>query len=622
MLSGRIDGRRCSLRWAAMEVEPDPAAATDPETQVGPIPDSGVVLRGQTVAPGLALGPVRLQIDEMSRGPVERIPADAVDRELNRFRQALIAARTQLEDLRDKLRGRVPEDEARILDTHTTYLRDSVFIADVEHLILNERLRLEAAIAKVIGDFDRIFRLVQNATLRQSAIDLRDVGLRVLRNLASEESDSRGDEPSSTLEDALLVARKLSIVDLFTLRNERIQGIATEEGGLTGHAAIFARSMRIPTLIGIEGLCQQVSEGDFVILDATEGTLRVNPGIQLRRQYAQTARTTEDEGRPSLHGDWTRPTPRLKDGLEVEVLASCGNLPEAQQAGEIGLPGIGLYRTELLYLVDPLPPSRDALSHHYRAVISAISGQPVTFRLVNIDSSMGVPYLHMEREKNPNLGRVGIRALLANEGVLRRQLEALLIAGAKSDLRVAVPFVIDVQEFSRLREILVDVRQVLRRDGLPYRESIDLGIVLETPAAIFGLDDLAAEADFVAVNLDALQQHLLCMDRNDTEFARTFASLHPFCLRALQEIVVRANAASTPLSVFGVSSRQGENTELLLGCGFRSFCVPPALLEPFLERVQACELAKAVELVERRAAESGSSQADRFAGYRHGYSPP
>jgi phosphoenolpyruvate-protein kinase (PTS system EI component) len=379
--------------------------------------------------------------------------------------------------------------------------------------------------------------------------------------------------------------------------------------------------MRIPTVIGIPGLREHVREGDFVILDATEGTLRVNPGIELRRQYAQTAHTTEKVGASSKTGDWTRPAPRLKDGLEIEVLASCGNLPEAQQAGELGLPGIGLYRTELLYLVDPSAPSRDALVHHYKAVISAVVDHPVTFRLVNVDSSMSVPCFHAEREKNPSLGRVGIRALLANEDLLRRQLQALLIAGAKADLRVAIPFVIDVPELHRVRDVLIEAREELRGDGLPCNESIDLGIVLETPVAIFGLSDLLAEADFVTVNLDSLQQHLLCMDREDPKLARTFGSLHPFCVRALREIVAKAHAASTPLSVFGVSSRQGQNTEVLLGCGFRTFCVPPAWLGPFLEQTQACELAGAVELAERREAESGTSAADRFAAYRHGYSP-
>ena len=594
---------------------------SEPEAPAEPPPAGGVVLHGQAVAPGLALGTARMRDDPLDPRPTERVSADGVDRELNRFRQALDASRVQIQDLRRKLEDRMPEDEARILDTHTTYLKDSVFIADVEHLILNEKLRLEAAIGKVIGDFDRIFRLVQNATLRQSAVDLRDVGLRVLRNLARDEEAHEGEAVTGArgIENTVLVSRELSIVDLFTLQNERIQGIVSEEGGLIGHAAIFARSMRIPTLIGVEGLLEAVKDGEFVILDATEGTLRVNPGEELRRQYAQTARNREEKT-PTVAGDWVRPTPTTVDGVEVQVLGGCGNLPEAQQAGELGLPGIGLYRTELLYLIDPSPPSRESLVHHYRSVFQAVAGHPVTFRLVNADAAMGISYLHSEPEKNPSLGRVGVRALLAHEDILRRQLQALLIAGAESELRVAIPFVLDVQEYSRVREILVDARQELRRAGLPYRDSIELGCVVETPAVLFGIEDLAAEADFLTVNLDSLQQHLLCMDREDPELARSFESLHPFCVRALRELVDKAG--ETPLSVFGVSSREGENPEILLGSGFRRFCVPPAVLEPFVERLQGFEYAKAVALAKQRSTESGSTASDRFAAYRHGWSPP
>ena len=603
---------------------------SETQSTAGPVPreeevgeglpgGTGVVLHGETVAPGLALGTVRLQDTDLQNRPVDRVPADGVDHELNRFRKALDAARGQLTDLREKLRGRMPEDEARILDTHTTYLKDSVFIADVENLILNEKLRLEAAIGKVIGDFDRIFRLVQNATLRQSAVDLRDVGLRVLRNLAREDA-SAVDEPAPAVEDAVLVSRELSIVDLFTLRNERVQGIVTEEGGLIGHAAIIARSMRIPTLIGVEGLTEKVREGDFVILDATEGILRVNPGMELRRQYVQTARTQSGSPEEARSIDWIRPPARMKDGRDVEVVASCGNLPEAQQAGELGTPGIGLYRNELLYLVDRTQPSRDALVHHYKAVFQAVAGRPVTFRLVNVDSGMGVPYLHPEPEKNPALGRLGVRALLAHEDVLRRQLQALLIAGAEEDLRVAIPFILDVHEFSRVRDVLVDARHELKRVGLPYKDSIELGCVIETPAALFGIEDLAREADFLTVGLDSLQQHLLCLDREDPELARTFGDLHPFCVRALREIVERAE--STPLSVFGVSSRQGRNAEILIGCGFRTFCVPPAWQESFMAALGSYELEGCVGVAAQRMAESGSSVEERFAGYRHGYSPP
>src|SRR6185503_19739540 len=339
-----------------------------------------------------------------------------------------------------RLTGRVREEDARILDTHLAYLRDSAFIADVENLILNEQMRLEGAIAKVVGDFDRIFRLVQNETLRQSAVDLRDVGIRVLRNL---EKQSTAQPAGPPMRDYVLVGRELSIVDMFNLANENVKGIVTQSGGLTSHAAIFARSMRIPTLTGVERLLDEVREGDFVILDATEGILRVNPDELVRAQYAEA--TQRGAGASSTEAtevpEWAKLPERTADGEEVKVEASCGNLPEVEQSSALGLKTVGLYRTELLFLTDATPPSREALVQHYASVVGAARGGRVTLRLLSVDSSLGLRYLHPNKERNPSLGRVGIRALFAEPHILRRQLQAILLAGHGADVRIAVPFV-------------------------------------------------------------------------------------------------------------------------------------------------------------------------------------
>jgi len=255
----------------------DAAAAVERARAAG-----GRCLRGATVSPGLVLGRAHRKDYTLSTASVERVPQDEVDQELNRFRRSLDASKAQITELKERLHGRVSEADARILDTHLTYLRDSVFIADVENLILNEQMRLDSAIAKVVGDFDRIFRLVKSATLRQNAVDLRDVGIRVLRNLEHELQS--GDGGQGIPAEYILVAAGLSIVDMFNLEGEQVKGIVTEEGGMTSHAAIFARSMGIPTVIGIPDLLEHVNEGDFLILDAAEATLQVNPDELVRAQ--------------------------------------------------------------------------------------------------------------------------------------------------------------------------------------------------------------------------------------------------------------------------------------------------------------------------------------------------
>jgi len=582
-----------------------------------------VVLRGATVSPGLVLGLAHRQDHDLSRERAERVPLDEIETELNRFRTALDESRLQLADLKARLAGRVRDDDARILDTHLLYLRDSAFIADVENLILNEQMRLEGAIAKVVGDFDRIFRLVQNETLRQSAVDLRDVGLRVLRNLEKASADRPSPPPPR---DYVLVARELSIVDMFNLANENVRGIVTKEGGLTSHAAIFARSMRIPTLTGVETLLDEVREGDFLIVDATEGLVRVNPDEVVRSQYAEAARQGV-AGASTQAGDvpdWSHRAERTLDGEDVFLEASCGNLPEVEQACSLGVRTVGLYRTELLFLTDGTAPSREALVQHYASVVGAARGGRVTFRLLNADSSLGLSYLHSGRERNPSLGRVGIRALLARPQVLRRQLQALLLAGHGADVRVVLPFVNDCSDLRRVREVLFEERMELRRAGEEYLEALPVGVVLETPASLLGVRDLAAEADFLSINLDSLQQHLLATDREDPELAKAFSSLHPYVLRALCKLCEVAGGQGRELSVFGVSAQRQESLARLVGCGLRRFLLSPAALPEFRAAVTQLD-SKAAARSTRAAARSTSLSETRFRSlseFRHGYAKP
>ncbi|MED6333986.1 MAG: phosphoenolpyruvate-utilizing N-terminal domain-containing protein, partial [Planctomycetota bacterium] len=310
----------------------------------------GPILKGTPIAPGLAVGVVYRKDQDLQRAAAQRVPLDAVEGELNRFHCALRESRAQLENLKTHLAGKVSPDHVRILDTHLAYLKDTVFLSDVENLILNEQMSLEGAIAKVIADFDRIFRLVENELLRERAVDLRDVGIRVLRNLEPHEHEGAVEPPA----DYVLVARELSIVDMFRLDGKAVLGIVTEEGGLTSHAAILARSMGVPTVTGLEGLRERVQEGDFVILDATEGVLRVNPEDVVREQYRET-RADRERARGEQRA-FSEESFRTEDGVPIHIRASCGNLPEVERAMEQGVLGIGLYRTELLYLVDRQQP--------------------------------------------------------------------------------------------------------------------------------------------------------------------------------------------------------------------------------------------------------------------------
>ena len=596
-----------------MNQEPEPTASelpASPGSSAAPesvAEDPTRVLSGQSLAPGLAMGRAFRKDYDLSQVSLRRVPRDQVERELNRFHSSLTESREQLEALKQHLHGKVPEDHVRILDTHVAYLRDSVFLSDVENLILNEQMCLEGAIAKVILDFDRIFRLVQSDTLRERAVDLRDVGIRVLRNLERAEEPSRS-APRAT-GDYVLVAGELSIVDMFSLDDEHVLGIVTEGGSLTSHAAILARSMRIPTLTGVDGLLDEVREGDFLIVDATEGVVRVRPDELVRQQYLSEADASASDGAAETAPEWARFPGRTRDGEAIDVAATCGNLPEVERSALLGMDGVGLYRTELLFLIDRQPPSIDSLCAHYQSVLKSAQGG-VTFRLLDVDSSLELSYLHDEREQNPVLGRLGIRALLANPEILRRQAQAILRAGVGFDarIRIAVPKVVDCGELRRVKEVLFEERYALQKDGVAYREDIEVGVVLETPASVIGIRDFVSESDFLIVNFNSLHQYLLAADRDNPLLADLFGQVHPYVVRTLQKIVEVCAEQHKPLSMFGATSVNTASMPLLLGIGLRHFSVAPVAVKPFLEALRNIDLREATRLAQEAA--SATTYAD------------
>ena len=604
--------------------EGEPAAGTESASPA-------LILKGTPAVPGLAVGLCHCKAYDLDRAQVGRVPRDEVENELNRFHRALADSNEELLALKERLHGRVPADHVRILDTHCAYLRDSVFLSDVENLILNEQMSLEGAIAKVIADFDRIFRLVQSEVLRERAVDLRDVGIRVLRNLRETEV-LEDEEPEG---DYILVARELSIVDLFSAAGSNVLGIVTEEGSMTSHAAILARSLRVPTLTSVPDLLQSVQEGDFLVVDASEGALRVNPEERVRAQYLAAREEAETEVDSEIP-EWATGPHLTRDGKTIEVRASCASLPEVERAAELGMDGLGLYRTELAFLVEKELPSVESLTAHYAAVCEQSRGETLTFRLLDVDSSLGLDYLHRTREANPALGQAGIRVLLEKEPILRRQLQALLRANMESSqlrpLRLALPLVTDPGDLRRVKEILFEERLALRKVGLGPKgdgdkaQPVELGVVIETPVAALGVEALALESDFLLLGLDALQQYLLAADRENVALKTAFECLHPVVLRVARDVCAACEAASKPLAVFGVTSIYARNIPLLLGIGMQSFCVPPAGLHDFLLATASISVRRE-EQEARSRMEAGSGQearaqrepSRRVQGFRHGY---
>ncbi|MEZ6036385.1 MAG: phosphoenolpyruvate--protein phosphotransferase [Planctomycetota bacterium] len=538
------------------------------------------VVRGECVSPGIVVGPVHLRgFDTDAAGP--RIAADEVETELNRLRSAFEKSRAQTEEIKHKQADSLGEAELRIFDAHLAYLGDAMFVTEIESQVIRERLSAREAVQHVFAKYDRIFQLVESELLRRRASDLRDVATRLLRNIEAD-AVRDGNRPAGPY---ILAARKLTTADMFNLDNEHVEGIVAEEGGMSSHAAILARSMGIPTLTGIRDLTKLLRDGDVVVLDATEGELVSRPSeTALAEATAAAERWRASRSAEEAPAEAGRHLTR--DGTAITILGSCGSAGEADLVRTFGMEGIGVFRTELQFLADQARPSEDALVDGYRKVLEGQGGRAVAFRLLDVMAAT----LNIEspqQERNPALGRRGVRGLLANQEVLRLQLRAILRAAHGFEgVGVLVPFVTSVADLQRVKAALLEERVGLKKQKVKCAPELQIAPIIEVPAAAMSLSALLHESDFAVVAIDDLQQHLLAADRDNVAVRDYFEMVHPAVFEILARMSKEADKKKKPLVLFGESAAEPERVPFYIGVGFRSFSIAPVRLRGMLKVLQ------------------------------------
>lgn len=535
------------------------------------------VVRGECVSPGIAVGQVYLRGFE-SQGAGPRIAADQVETELNRLHQAFEKSRAQTEEIKEKQADSLGEAELRIFDAHLAYLGDAMFVTEIETQIINDRLSAREAVQGVFAKYDRIFALVESDLLRRRASDLRDVATRLLRNIESD-AVRGGDAPKGPY---ILAAKKLTTADMFNLDNERVEGIVAEEGGMSSHAAILARGMGIPTLTGIRDLTKQLRDGDLVVLDATEGELVTSPSDTVLAEATASAQRWKDsqEGHEAKPDDTTHQT---RDGTAIRILGSCGSPGEADLVQTFGMEGIGVYRTELQFLSSGERPSEDALVDSYRKIIEGQRGKPVSFRLLDVAAAT-LKVDEKQQERNPAMGRKGVRGLLANQDVMRLQLRAILRASCDAKgVAVLVPFVTSIADMQRVKAAVVEERVGMMKAKVACATDIKIAPIVEVPAAAMSLGALLNESDFAVVAIDDLQAHLLAADRDNASVRDYYQMVHPALFETLARMAKDAERKKKPIVLFGESAAEPERVPFYVGVGYRSFSVAPVRLRGMLK---------------------------------------
>jgi phosphoenolpyruvate-protein phosphotransferase len=549
--------------------------------------------KGVPISPGVAVARAYRVDQGPSSGQAYHLDAAVLSSEVARFDRACAAVARELDATIARVARQIGEDEAAIFRAHRLILRDPSLINKVKAAICQRRVDAPTALHEVLEEYSRLFGQVTDAYLQERIADLRDVVGRLQAQLIREEQ-----RPARDLrEPVILVAPEILPSQALTLDRDLIAGILTESGGATGHAAILARALGIPAVSGLRGLMSEVRTGDLIALDGREGHVYLNPGPEVEAAYRKLQREFVDlRDRLVENADLEAVT---ADGIRLELLANVNGPADAATARRVGATGVGLYRTEYLFLTHPSVPDEEEQLAAYRAVLEAAPNQTVTIRTLDLGGDKNVPYLGHRDEANPFMGFRSIRLSSAYPEFFRTQLRAILRAGLHGNASLLFPMISSLEEVQRIKKMVQRTRADLRAAGVPFREDMLLGIMLEVPAAALCVESLLREVDFVSIGSNDLIQYLMAADRDNPHVAHLCEPFNPALLRLLNHVIGVCTAQGKPVTLCGEMAGWPRCFLPLFGMGLRRLSMSPAFVPSIKEVVRHTTQETAREVARR-----------------------
>lgn len=563
----------------------------------GPAMDYGV-----PISPGVVVGPAYCLYDSYGgEKPARREGVDTA-REIVRFQAACDAAASALSSLVGKTSQEIGEREADIFRAHLHMIRDRAFVGKVTALIAEKGYDSITALRETLAEYEMLFAEIRDEYLRERIVDLRDVAQRIIQQLGE---SPQQDAPLSD-GPVILVARELLPSQTANLDKYRIAGIVTEHGGATGHAAIIARSMGIPAVSGIPDMLAKVKTGDVIVLDGREGCVLLHPGPEAEAAYRKLQREFFDLKDYLIEN---RDQPAITaDGTAIELLANINNVSDAKAAIEVGAKGIGLYRTEYLFMTHPDIPSEEEQYQVYKQILESSPNQRLTIRTLDLGGDKTVAYLGAHREANPFMGFRSIRLLFEHPEVFMHQLRAILRVARHGKVRLMFPMIATVEELRRANRAVWRAQHSLEQENIPFESRVERGFMLEVPAATVCLDHLVRHADFVCIGTNDLVQYIMAADRDNPKVAHLCDPLHPAVLRVLQQAIETCRAHGIPVTVCGEMAGRPRAVLALLGLGLTSFSMSPAFVPMVKELVHSIHLPEARDLANQLVKKRSASK--------------
>jgi len=551
-------------------------------------------LQGIAVSPGVAIGEALVMDHEGFRIPRRFVARDAVDQELERLDRAISASGQEVERNRDSVSRQLGEQCGAIFEALLQMLRDKRLRGELDQLIRERHYSPEYAVSRCLRRYAKVFESLENSQFAQRAHDIIDIEKRLLRHLLG----LRREEISQLTSPVLVLAHNLTPSETATLDRKFVRGFVTEIGGPGSHTAILAGALEIPAVVGMGPFLSDVSGGDLVIIDGDHGIVILQPDEETIARYRHEV---EENQTRALRLETLRDLPaETSDGVKICLYGNIEFPQEVRQCLERGSDGVGLYRTEFLYLGSAAEPTEEVHYEAYAEVVRALDGRPVTVRTVDLGADKLLTAAKPEYERNPFLGLRSIRLSLRHLEMFRKQLRAILRASALGDVRIMFPLITTILELRQAKMVLADVMEDLEEQGLPFNPRIPIGMMVEVPAAVILIDQFVQEVDFLSVGTNDLIQYTLATDRDNKDVAALYNASDPAVLRLIETAIHAGRRGNIPVNVCGQMSSSITYTMLLLGLGLRHLSVTPSAVPGIKKLCRSVTLAQC-EAVAARA---------------------
>ncbi|MEW9503130.1 phosphoenolpyruvate--protein phosphotransferase [Jeotgalibacillus marinus] len=540
------------------------------------------ILKGIAASSGIAIAKAyRLVEPDLS---FKETKVDNPGQEVERFKEAISVSMSELEAIRDRAKVELGDDKAAIFEAHLLVLNDPELLGPIEEKIKQDSVNAEAALKETADMFVSMFEQMDNEYMKERAADIRDVTKRVLSHLL----DVKVLNPSMISEEVIVISEDLTPSDTAQLNREFVKGFTTNIGGRTSHSAIMARSMEIPAVVGTKEATQEIQNGDLVIVDGLNGEVHVNPTEEVVEQYKDEARRFADQ-----KAEWAKLVDEksvTRDGHHVELAANIGTPADLEGVRNNGGEGVGLYRTEFLYMGRNELPTEEEQFESYKAVLEGMDGKPVVVRTLDIGGDKELPYLDLPHEMNPFLGFRAIRLCLEEQDLFEVQLRALLRASVYGNLKIMFPMISNLVEFRKAKGILLDVKEQLIQEGVNVSDDIEVGIMVEIPSTAVLADQFAKEVDFFSIGTNDLIQYTMAADRMNERVSYLYQPYNPAILRLIKMVIDASHKEGKWTGMCGEMAGDEIAIPILLGLGLDEFSMSATSILP--ARTQLKNLSK------------------------------